>query len=49
MLTGLIESTIYELEHLSHEEGWRAAWWVTALMKAQSGIVAKFIADECQS
>jgi alkylation response protein AidB-like acyl-CoA dehydrogenase len=47
-LQAWIESTIYELEHLSHEKGGELLGGQTALLKAQSGIVAKFIADECQ-
>ena len=47
-LQSWIESTIYELEHLSHEKGGELLGGATALMKAQAGIVAKFIADECQ-
>ena len=47
-LQSWIESTIFELKHLSHQKGGELLGGQTALLKAQAGIVAKFIADECQ-
>jgi alkylation response protein AidB-like acyl-CoA dehydrogenase len=47
-LQSWIESTVYELEHLSAEKAGQLLGGQTALMKAHSGIVAKYIAEESQ-
>ncbi len=41
------EQITYELDHLSDEEGSRLLGGVTALLKVEGGMVAKFVADEC--
>jgi len=42
-----IEQIIYELDNLSHAKGSELLGGVTAHLKVQSGIVAKYVADEC--
>jgi len=41
------EQLIFELEHLSDAEGARLLGGATALLKVQSGLVAKYVAEEC--
>jgi alkylation response protein AidB-like acyl-CoA dehydrogenase len=41
------EQVVYELEHLSNTEGSRLLGGVTALLKVEAGMTAKFVADEC--
>ena len=41
------EQIIYELENLSDKEGSRLLGGTTALLKVESGIVCKYIAEEC--
>lgn len=41
------EQIVYELDHLSEAEGNRLLGGVTALLKVEAGMTAKFVADEC--
>lgn len=47
-LQSWIEQIIYELDNLSHAQGSKLLGGTTGLLKAQAGIVAKYIADESQ-
>ena len=41
------EQVVYELDHLSEQEGNRLLGGVTALLKVEAGMTGKFVADEC--
>lgn len=46
-LQAWIEQIIYELEHLSDADGARLLGGTTALLKVESGMVCKYVAEEC--
>jgi alkylation response protein AidB-like acyl-CoA dehydrogenase len=41
------EQVVYELEHLSDADGARLLGGTTALLKVESGMVCKYVAEEC--